>query len=95
MRTTRTTMINGKEIQLDAEPIRKRMEQYERILTDLDRWARTARLAATEAQSLEDKLRMTRVEKTINDCRHKLRLQYYEAEDAAALAWQRAESREQ
>ena len=95
MRTTRTTMINGKEIQLDAEPIRKQMERYERILKDLDRWARTARLAATEAQSLEDKLRMTRVEKAISDCRHKLRLHYYDVEDAVALAWQRAESREQ
>jgi len=90
----RATMINGNEIQLDAEPIRKRMERYERILTDLDRWARTARLAATEAQSLEDKLRMTRLQQILNDCRHKLRLQYYEAEDAVALAW-RAESREQ
>jgi len=71
------------------------MGRYERILKDLDQWTRTARLAATEARSLEDKLRMTRLQKTLDDCRHKLRLQYYEAEDAAALAWQRAESREQ
>ena len=91
----RTTTINGKEVQLDAEPIQKRMEQYERILKDLDRWGRTARLAAIEARSLDDKLRMTRLQKILDDCRHKLRLQYYEAEDAAALAWQRAESREQ
>ena len=90
----RATMINGNEIQLDAEPIRKQMERYERILTDLDRWARTAQLAAKEARSLDDKLRMTRLQKAINDCRRTLRLHYYDVEDAVALAW-RAESREQ
>lgn len=58
------------------------VQDRDNTLKALDRMAGVTRDAALAVTSLEDKVRFQRLHKSLNECRNKVRLAYYEYEDA-------------
>lgn len=59
------------------------LEKYEEVLKQLDRWAEEARAISRTKTCLDDKLQFIRFHDVLRDTRAKLRLHYFDAEDAS------------
>jgi hypothetical protein len=64
-------------------------DRAERVLKDLDKLARAVEAGAVGCDKLDDKVRMHRTQKDINEARRLMRTRIFEIEDAERYAAKR------